>query len=343
MSDLLLKLNMPSFVPFPLFKTGVQQTIAARYYPYRTHIDNSILHSVTLSDGDKIVLVENTPIHIQPMTRSILLIHGLTGSNQSCYLLRLTRRFVKQGYRVFRMNLRGCGLGAKLAKQIYHSGRSDDPRTVLKYLANLYPHSPVTQIGFSIGANITLKMAGEDGPERSGNCDSIIAVSPPLDLKASVKLITHPLNTIFDQRFVKDLVKHAYDLHRWYPETPLPVFPKKLNLYEFDNCYTSVRAGFKDANDYYEKNSSIHFLPSIELPAFILHARDDPFISRRTLAQIPQKENLQNQKLDVLITKQGGHVGWLGQSSKRGDLRWMDDIIVKWVNWHNNQTTSLFK
>ena len=151
----------------------------------------------------------------------------------------------------------------------------------------------------------------------------------------SYKLITHPFNTLFDQRFVKDLVKHAHDLHRWFPETPLPVFPRKLNLYEFDNLYTSVRAGYKDADEYYEKNSSIHFLSTIELPTFILHARDDPFISRRTLSTIPQKVNPRNQHIDVLITKQGGHVGWLGQSSQRGDMRWMDDIIVKWVNWRN--------
>lgn len=335
MSDILSKLKMPPFRPVPFLRSGADQTIAAYFYPYQFIINNSNQHRVNLPDGDQIVLVENSPLPLLAKNRIVLLIHGLTGSHLSKYMIRMTTRLVNEGYQVFRMNLRGCGAGHGLAKHLYHSGRSEDARFILKWLAEKFPNTAVTQIGFSIGANITLKMAGEDGISSSGNCDSVIAVSPPLNLKASVKLIIHPYNEMFDQRFVQDLVAHAKEIYRIFPDTPKPLFPRKLNLYQFDDLYTAPRSGYQSANDYYQQCSSVHFLENIALPTFILHARDDPFISRRTLSKIPNKKNM-----DVVITKKGGHVGWIGKSSRFGSYRWMDDVLVKWVNWHNEHGTN---
>lgn len=176
--SVLLKLEIPPFLPWRICQSGMAQTLAAYWYPSGNRIDNQRHSFIDLPDGDRLAITENTPKQFTENTRTILLVHGLTGSHLSGYMIRTARQFLEEGYRVIRMDLRGCGAGRGMAKQIYHAGRSDDPRQILRWLAQYYPKSPVTVIGFSLGANMILKMAGEDGQNRSGNLDSVIAVSP---------------------------------------------------------------------------------------------------------------------------------------------------------------------
>ncbi len=324
--DILKLIGMPPFYSLPGLNKGIRQTIASYYFPYNPFINNSKQHVITLDDGDKIVLVENTPKQLSVSQRSILLVHGLTGSHQSRYLIRATKYFNEQGYRVLRMNLRGCGAGVGLAKHLYHSGRSEDTRAVLQWMAQTFPQSPVTLIGFSLGANIVLKMAGEDGPHHSGHIDSLIAVSPPLDLEASVKLLIKKQNKILNEFYVKCLLDDINKLHQLFPELPPPNLPPISTVYEFDNFYTAPRSGFKDAHDYYSKCSSGQFLKSIHLPTLLLYAKDDPVISRRQYLKMPHNKNIHS-----IITQRGGHVGWLGKTDKCCHYRWMDRVILKWV------------
>lgn len=333
--DILKQLQLPPFYPLLGISKGLNQTIASYYFPYNPFINNSKQHVISLEDGDKIVLVQNSPSQITPRTRTILLVHGLTGSQQSKYLIRAAKYFVASGYRVLRMNLRGCGLGFGLAKHLYHSGRSHDTREVLLWLSKQFPQSPVTLIGFSLGANIVLKMAGEDGPHRSGLVDSLIAVSPPLDLEASVKLLMKKQNRLLNDFFVKSLLNDIQKLHAHFPDLPKPQLPHIKTVYEFDDYYTAPQSGFKDAHDYYSQSSSGQFLSSITLPTLIMYAKDDPVISRRQFLKLPHHETIH-----AIITAKGGHVGWLGHTDKWGYYRWMDRVLCKWVNQFDSKKHS---
>lgn len=312
-----------SFRPLVGFSSGHAQTLAAYCFPFNPFLSHKTQHILTLADGDKIVLVENRPTHWQPTSRTILLVHGITGSHRSAYLIRITQHLLREGYRVIRMNLRGCGPGMGLAQRLYHSGRSEDTRAVIYWLQQQFPLSPVTQIGFSLGANITLKMAGEDGHQPSGNLDSIMAISPPLDLYASAQKIIH---TIFDKPIVKALRLDVKNLQSAFPALSLPTLPENINLYDFDNIYTAPLNHFKNARDYYTQCSSGQFVPQIDIPTFILHAQDDPLIAAQPFNALPQKPNL-----DILITQQGGHMGWIGPTIKPYYFRWMDYTIVEWL------------
>lgn len=324
--DILKQLGLPPFNPLPGLNKGLTQTIAAYYFPYNPFINNSKQHIVSLDDGDKIVLIENSPKHCPPTQRTVLMLHGLTGSHASKYLIRAAKYFVEQGYRVLRMNLRGCGPGVGLAQHLYHSGRSHDTRQVLEWVAKEFPQSPVTAIGFSLGANIVLKMAGEDASKPSGNMDSLIAISPPLDLEASVKLLMKKPNKVLNDYFVKWLLNDVKVMHALFPNLPALDLPPIHTVYEFDDYYTAPRSGFKDAHDYYTKSSSGQFIKDITVPTLMLYSTDDPVISRRQFLKLPQHENVH-----TLITKRGGHVGWLGRTDKFGHYRWMDRVILKWV------------
>lgn len=326
--QILVKLGVPPFKPLPFLSHGKTQTIVAPYFPYISRITKPQQHVITLPDLDKIVLVENRPTHWVKSQRIVLLVHGLTGSDQSTYIIRSTNRLLKQGFRVLRMNLRGAGSGQGLAKNLYHSGRSEDTRAALSWISTQYPNSPVTQIGFSLGGNITLKMAGEDGHKPSGNLDSIMAISPPLDLMSTVKLIIKKRNKIFNDYFVKGLLNDVKKLHDIYPELPALALSQVKTLYEFDDLYTAPRSGFKNAADYYSRCSAKNFIDNIHIPTFILYSKDDPVISRRTFLKLPKKNHF-----DTVITAKGGHVAWLGYTRKCCQYRWMDNLIEAWIKW----------
>ncbi|MBS0290746.1 MAG: alpha/beta fold hydrolase [Proteobacteria bacterium] len=319
---ILEKLQMPSFSPLFGLK-GLSHTIASYFFPYNPFINNSKQHVISLGDGDKIVVLENKPPVWVPSQRIILLVHGLTGSDQSKYFVRATKLFINHGYAVIRMNLRGCGAGKGFAQGLYHSGRSEDTRTVLKWLKNNYPNSPVTQIGYSLGANITLKMAGE-GDLQGTNLDSIIALSPPLDLEASVNWTIK--NRLFNDFFVKALINEINKLHDAFPTLPRPQLHGIKTLYEFDEYYTAPRNGFKNAHEYYTLSSSAQFIDNISLPTLMLYALDDPIVSQTKFLDLSPKSNI-----DLLLTQYGGHVGWLGKTDIPGNYRWMDRVIFKWT------------
>lgn len=309
-----------------MLNSGQRQTIAALYWPDSPFLDDNTSHIVPLPDGDKLVLIENRPATWRQGDRIVLMLHGLTGSARSKYLLRIANKLNAEGFLVIRMNLRGCGQGVGLARHLYHSGRSEDSRAAILWLQQHFPQSLVTLMGFSLGANIVLKMAGEDGSSPTGNLDSAVAVSPPLDLEASVKLLIHKKNKLFNDFFVKCLLRDIKVLHDTFPDLPKPTFPKPLNVYQFDDIYTAPRSGFKDAKDYYTQSSSKNFIADITVPTLILYAKDDPVIARRTFLHLPHKPHF-----DILITSKGGHVGWMGHTGEFGHYRWMDKAVVNWM------------
>jgi predicted alpha/beta-fold hydrolase len=144
------------------------------------------------------------------------------------------------------MNLRGCGSGLGLARQTYHSGRSADLWGVLQALHHDTPQSPITVIGFSLGGNIVLKMAGELGAMAMTQVSQVIAVCPPADLAACAHLLARPSNRLYEQRFMRLLLAAVEDRHRRFPDLPQVALSPQLSLYEFDHIYTAPQCGFQD-------------------------------------------------------------------------------------------------
>src|SRR4029453_9162833 len=112
---------------------------------------------------------------------AVVLLHGLCGCHRSAYMRRLAYKLWRCGLRAIRMNLRGCGSGKGLARQPYHSGQSEDVRAVLDELHAETPQSPLQLVGFSLGGNIALKLAGELGNTVAASLQQVIAVCPPAD------------------------------------------------------------------------------------------------------------------------------------------------------------------
>lgn len=269
---------------------------------------------VTLPDGDQISLEITTPPTWRPERPTVVLVHGLCGSHSSPYLVRLAKRLYAEGIRAVRMNMRGCGSGKGLAKQIYHGGRSEDILAVLTALKK--DGSPITLIGYSLGGNTVLKLAGEWNGDPI--LHKVIAVNPPVDLLASIEMFNRPENTLYERRFCYEMRLIALEYGA--------ILPKGLRIVEFDERFTAPRGGFKSAHDYYTRCSSAPLVPKIKIPTQILFAKDDPLVAHHSLDHVELPSNVK-----VVKTEKGGHLGFLGHPLEPGGFRWLDSQLIDWI------------
>lgn len=313
------------FDPFPFLHGPHHQTVISSFFNFlfEPPSDKKV---ILLPDGDKISLEITTPREWKPSDPTVVLVHGLCGSHKSPNLVRMARRLEPLGIRTVRYNMRGCGSGKGLAKQIYHSGRSEDVFESIKVLKKEAPQSPITLIGFSLGGNIVLKMAGELGPLAKSFVRKMIAVSPPVDLYSSILMIGHPDNAMYERYFYKLLRADVHYRHKKFKDLPPIHLPKNLKMYEFDQIYTAPICGFKSVHDYYSRCSSLQFVPDIEIPCKVLFAGDDPIVSCRSLDDLILPPNI-----EVYLTQKGGHMGYLGHPQSEKGFHWLDSLLVDWI------------
>ncbi len=317
------------FVPLWGFSGPLAQTIGGFYWPRPADVRPTSNHRLALRDGDRLMLHESRPHSWQAGDPMVLLIHGMAGSWQSSYMIRLCRRFWERGVLVVRMNQRGSGPGFGLARKPGHCGRSDDVRQVVAWMEKRHPASPQGIIGISMGGNLSLKMCGEAGNNAPEHWRALVAVSPPIDIQATVSYLRRSLfrhlNWYFTFRLYNDLRK----LSQLYPEIIVPKL-QRWTLEEFDRRYTVPQCGFVSTADYYRSASSKSVLTQITVPTLILMALDDPIVYPEDFREVAVSPST-----EVILTEKGGHVGFLGQnhrgSSSGERQRWMDTLIVEWV------------
>ena len=239
-----------------------------------------------------------------------ILSHGLEGSSEDACVRGMADRLQTAGWDVLAWNFRGCGSEPNRLLRFYHSGETSDLSAVISMAAQRY--SRIALIGFSLGGNVTLKYLGE------GACHPAVfagvAISGPIDLAASAEAIDRRWsNRIYLRRFLSRLVPKVL--------TKALRFPDRLDtsrshpirsLREFDDLYTAPIHGFLDAKDYWEKSSARQYLDRITVPALLLNAHDDPFL---TLESFPYAEAEKSPHLFLEAPTWGGHVGFIDSTS----------------------------
>jgi uncharacterized protein len=313
------------FEPFPFISDPHQQTIISSFI--NLFFDPaSECQIVALADGDKLAIEVTTPENWKPTDLTVIAVHGLCGSHRSPYLVRLAKRLEPLGIRIVRINMRGCGSGKGLARHMYHCGRSEDIFEAIKHLKAQTPDSPFVLIGFSLGGNIVLKMGGELGSLAGQFLNGLIAISPPVDLFSSVVMLGKEENAIYENYFIRLMLADVRYRHKKFKDLPRVKLPRRLKIYEFDQLYTAPQYGFRDANDYYMKCSAGQLVEDIAIPCKILLSEDDPIISAHSIDAYQLPSNVV-----VFKTKQGGHMGYLGNPVEDKGFYWLDSLLMDWI------------
>lgn len=323
------ELAVPPFEPHPLVRGGHSQTIVGRYLPGPRIKLAATARTIEVDQGDRLCILDSIPEGWSPGDPGAVLIHGLGGCARAPYVVRVAARLLGLGARVVRMNLRGAGAGFGLARGIYHAGRSEDVRRVVEWLAANASGSPIAVVGFSLGANLALKLAAEAADRPLEGLDAVLAANPPLDLAASCRHIQRPENRIYDRNFVRLLCSEVARLHAHFPDLePADLTPVKT-LLDFDEHYTAPRNGFPSADVYYAQSSAGPLIPRIQIPGLVIHAEDDPFIPPTPFHHISFPSGL------VLeLVSGGGHLGYFSRTRWGGNRRWLDARLAAWLAAH---------
>lgn len=254
----------------------------------------------------------------------VIISHGLEGNSQRPYMTGMARQFYTNGFDVLNWNFRGCSEELNKQPIFYHSGATYDLDTVIQHASQNY--DKIYLIGFSLGGNLTLKYLGENR-DRSRKIQKGVAISVPLHLESSSVKISTGENIIYAKRFLKTLrEKVLKKAHKFPNEIPTGILRKIKTLQDFDDHYTGPLHGFDDAHDYYEQNSSLYFLENIEIPALILNAQNDPFLSERCFP-VNLARKLDNVWMD--FPKYGGHVGF--SPRKNEDIYWSEKRAFEFI------------
>jgi predicted alpha/beta-fold hydrolase len=325
-SERAMDLAVPAFVPHPWLRGAHAQTVVGRYLPGSRERLVSSCAEVPLADGDRLMGLESVPAGWQSPQPAAILVHGLAGSAEASYLVRLALRLYHAGIRVVRINLRGAGSGFGLARGIYHAGRSDDLRAVVTWLERRVNGSPIALVGFSLGGNLVLKLAAEAAEAAVPGLDCFLAANPPIDPAASARQIQRPDNRIYDWNFVRWLRKMVRQLHQHFPELGPTQLRGVRTLYDFDDRYTAARNGFASADDYYARCNLLKSIARIEIPGLIVHAMDDPFIPCEPFLQVEIPENV-----TLELIAHGGHLGYVSRDRWLGDHRWLETRLATWL------------
>lgn len=317
-------------------RSGHAQTLAGAYWPSRLPKYRAIARQVNLHDGDAVIVHDDCPADWRPGSPAVLLAHGLGGSSLSPLLVRLADKLQQRGVRVFRLDMRGCGAGADLARQPYHAGRSDDLALVINSVIewcdgglHALCRTPLVLFGVSLGGNILLKYLGEDPERVPAQVTRAIAVNPPIDLARSVLNLSGPINRWYDRHFAGTLGKYVAAHLRKFPDAHAPC-PKTRprGMKEFDNWYTAPMAGFEDGASYYEHCSAVQYIPSIKIPTTILTSCDDPMVPVDTFEMY---RGSWPESVQLTIASGGGHIGYIARRGSDPDVHWLDWRIVEFV------------
>jgi predicted alpha/beta-fold hydrolase len=213
----------------------------------------------------------------------------------------------QNGWDVAAVNFRGCSGEANLSYQSYNAGKTDDLEAVINFILKKNKYSEIAPVGFSLGGNLLLKYLGER-ESFPKEIKKAVAISTPLSLKGSLESLNEFSNWVYRNSFLINLRKKYKAKMKDFPEKMTASDYKKItSLLEFDNVYTAPAHGFKDAFDYYEKNSSLQFLPKIKIPVFVLNAENDSFLSSECY---PTDLASKMKNLFLETPKYGGHVGF---------------------------------
>lgn len=238
--------------------------------------------------------------------RLALLCHGLEGSSDSQYILGTADLLSQNGWDVAAMNYRGCSGEMNRQARMYHSGATDDVLTAFHFLEKNYDE--VALVGYSLGGNLVLKLAGEQGEVLPKKIRNVVAVSVPIDLSACSQRLLLRENFLYENRFLARLRAKALAKHQQFPDLiPIKKLEQVRTLWDFDEHFTAHLHGFDGAEDYYARCNSKQFLEKIRVRTFLLSALDDPFLAPSCF---PFELARSHEFFHLLAPRYGGHVGF---------------------------------
>ena len=262
---------------------------------------------------------------------TLIIVHGLEGSSESQYMMGIARGGLAAGMNVVRMNQRNCGGMDHCAPTLYNSSRSGDVAAVARNIVERDGVPGFVLVGFSMGGNLVLKLAGEWGGDGPAEFRGVAAVCPAVNLAASADALHEPANRIYEYYFLLQLFRRFRRKVRLFPGSFDAARLRGVKtLRDFDDRITAYYCDFAGADDYYARAAATNVIERIARPALVIHAANDPFI--RLLPEARQKI-VANRNIAYVETEDGGHCAFFGERDGDAayDGRWAEREVVEFA------------
>ena len=282
---------------------------------------SSVERVIECGDGVRLLGLHSTQVRRGRAAAEHLVVlhHGWEGSADSLYVLSLGQYLFERGYDILRLNLRDHGPTHHLNRDLFHSCRIREVVGAIHSIQAQHPSQGLSLVGFSLGGNFALRV-GARAREAGVHLRRIVAISPVLDPEVTLDALERGA-AIYRQYFIWKWTRSLLKKQRAWP-----------GVYDFnglmhDRTLTSMTdylvrhySEFPDLRTYLRGYALVHgSMESLEVPARIIAADDDPMIPVRDLERLPRLANLR-----ITRTCFGGHCGFMpgvrGESWVAGEV-----------------------
>ncbi len=321
-ADVVRSLPIPPFVPPRALAGAHLQTLVPPYLPYGS---GDLGEPIRLPiEGGAL----SGRLHRSGKARGVVLVlHGIVGTADEPYAVRVARRAAQRGLDAVRLSLRGAGLSHDCGHApLYHAGLTCDLRDVVAHLLERW--SAVHLVGFSLGGHLVLRALGEWGRDAPDGLASATTISPPVDLAEGATFAERPAATpyrVYIVRLLKERYLRARHAMPGHPHERVRLEAIRT-IRAYDAAVVAPWFGFRDVDDYDARASAASVLDRIARPTLILHAVDDPLVPVDPVLRAATRSPY----LRVHTPARGGHVGFLGARPSPGDASrfWAEERAV---------------
>lgn len=251
-----------------------------------------------------------------------ILIHGWEGSNDSTYILTAAGTLFKNGYNIFRLNMRDHGTSHHLNKKLFNSCRLDEVVNAVKQIQKKYSnHNKTFLCGFSLGGNFALRVAAKSDEENIP-LNHVIAICPVLKPYSTMKAINNGF-FIYEKYFIRKWKKSLQIKQKLFPDD-FQFKDKKIykTLSIMTEYFVDKHTKYSDIGTYLEGYAITgDRLKNLKVPAHLIVSQDDPVIPFSDIDHIAKSENI-----EIIDVKYGGHCGFIKDFRLKS---WADEKIVE--------------
>jgi uncharacterized protein len=320
------KINNSTFLPRSFLKNRHLQSILASARllipPHRPLLDHSQELIIDTSEGSKLLAYYSRHPHSRGL---MIILHGWEGSSSSAYVLAAASYFYNRGFSVSRLNLRDHGDSHHLNEGLFHGALLEETFSAVNILAHYAEDLPAYLLGFSMGANFSLRIAIKHSQTPIKNLSHVFAVSPPLDpYKTTLTIDNGP--AFYRKYFLKKWKRSLKQKQR--------LFPQKYNFTEMLRAKTCMDLTadimmyypeFTSYRDYFKLYTlTDKSFQNLNLPVSIFIAADDPVIPLNDFKLLQE-----NGFLKISRQQYGGHCGFINLFPYS---RWYNEKILEILN-----------
>ncbi len=313
-----------NFIPHILFRNPHLQTFMGRS-KFRLQEEGKLLNAsreIILDGGEGVRLLGYLSRQSAGTVRGlVILIHGWEGSADSIYIVSTAAYLFRQGYDVFRLNLRDHGPSHHLNEGLFHGALIRETFQAVQNIARLSDAGRLYVVGFSLGGNFALRLAIKHSREKEiPGLSHVFAISPALDPHQATLAIDSGLGVYrryFLKKWKRSLLKkqslfpHIYDFRTMMKARSCMELTAAIMIYYRD--YRNYRDYFRQ---YTLRGAAF---AGLTVPTTILISSDDPVIPIKDFHELDRQKHLH-----LSVQSWGGHCGFINMP---GFSCWYEHII----------------